>query len=226
MGDWPKTRPKLAVKDLEKKGWTVKYERIPAGGVSASSQEEAFLAAEPKNPDAFIALTSSNVFIPVGPKVAATDLPILIYDIPIRTGRKVSNEVMLRLARDVPNVVAVKDASGDLAGASALIAQAPSGFEHYSGDDVLTSSGVVKSDTRDYYNDAGQLVAEDRYFNLPSTWTNSMVATRAAASSCPLRWRSTYVRAACLTEPAALEDCAHSTNSEARIRAALARPYR
>lgn len=66
---------KLAVKDLQKKGWTVNYERIPASGTVAASQEQAFLAAQAKNPDAWIGLTSSNVFIPVGPKVAATDIP-------------------------------------------------------------------------------------------------------------------------------------------------------
>jgi branched-chain amino acid transport system substrate-binding protein len=66
---------KLAVKDLERKGWDVTYERIPASGTVASSQEQAFLAAQAKNPDIYMALPSSNVFIPVGPKVAATDLP-------------------------------------------------------------------------------------------------------------------------------------------------------
>ena len=65
---------KMAVEDLQKKGWTVNYERIPASGTVASSNEQAFLAAQAKNPDFFIGLTSSNVFIPVGPKVAATDL--------------------------------------------------------------------------------------------------------------------------------------------------------
>ena len=59
----------------EKKGWTVKYERIPASATIASSQEQAFLQAQQKTPDFWIGLTSSNVFIPVGPKVAATDLP-------------------------------------------------------------------------------------------------------------------------------------------------------
>ena len=66
---------KLAVTDLQKKGYTVNYERIPASGTIAASQEQAFLAAQAKNPDAWIGLTSSNVFIPVGPKVAATDVP-------------------------------------------------------------------------------------------------------------------------------------------------------
>jgi branched-chain amino acid transport system substrate-binding protein len=66
---------RLAVEDLEKKGWEVNYERIPSGGTNATQMEQAFLAAQAKNPDAFIGLTSSNTFIPVGPKVAATDLP-------------------------------------------------------------------------------------------------------------------------------------------------------
>ena len=66
---------KLAVIDLKKKGYNVTYERVPASGTVAASQEAAFLAAQTKNPDAWVGLTSSNVFIPVGPKVAATDLP-------------------------------------------------------------------------------------------------------------------------------------------------------
>src|SRR5271165_1413201 len=69
---------------------------------------------------------------------AATSLPILIYDIPVRTGRKVELETMLQLAREFPNVVGVKDASGNPAGAARLIAAAGPGFECYSGDDPLT----------------------------------------------------------------------------------------
>jgi 4-hydroxy-tetrahydrodipicolinate synthase len=70
----------------------------------------------------------------------ATDLPVLLYDIPIRTGRKVDTATMLRLARDVPNIVGVKDASGDPAESSRLLAAAPSGFELYSGEDALNLS--------------------------------------------------------------------------------------
>ncbi len=69
---------------------------------------------------------------------AATDLPVLVYDIPVRTGRRVDTDTMLALARDVPNIVGVKDASGDLAGAARLMAEAPDGFDVYSGDDTTT----------------------------------------------------------------------------------------
>lgn len=68
----------------------------------------------------------------------ATSLPVMLYDIPIRTGRKIATETMLRLADEVDNIVAVKDAANDPVGAARLVAHAPDGFELYSGDDVLT----------------------------------------------------------------------------------------
>ena len=66
---------KLAVKELEKKGWTVQYERIPASATAAASQEQAWLQVQQKQPDAWMGMGSSGVFIPVGPKVAVTDQP-------------------------------------------------------------------------------------------------------------------------------------------------------
>jgi 4-hydroxy-tetrahydrodipicolinate synthase len=68
----------------------------------------------------------------------ASSLPVLIYDIPFRTGRKVSHEVLVRVAREVPNIVGVKDAAGDVAASARLVAEAPSGFELYSGSDDQT----------------------------------------------------------------------------------------
>ena len=69
---------------------------------------------------------------------AATDLPVMLYDIPVRTGRKISNEVMWRLVDEVPNIWAVKDALGNPPESAKLIAGAPDGFELYSGDDNFT----------------------------------------------------------------------------------------
>jgi 4-hydroxy-tetrahydrodipicolinate synthase len=68
----------------------------------------------------------------------ATSLPVMLYDIPGRTGRKVTSETLLRLAHEVPNIVAVKDAAGDAPASAALLAEAPAGFELYSGDDSMT----------------------------------------------------------------------------------------
>jgi 4-hydroxy-tetrahydrodipicolinate synthase len=69
---------------------------------------------------------------------AASDLPVMLYDIPVRTGRKVETSTLLELAHSVPNIVALKDAAGNPAETASFIAQAPSGFEVYSGDDSLT----------------------------------------------------------------------------------------
>ena len=68
----------------------------------------------------------------------ASDLPVVLYDIPVRTGRKIDHDTILGLVRDVPTIVGVKDAVGDLQGSARLIAEAPAGFELYSGDDGMT----------------------------------------------------------------------------------------
>jgi 4-hydroxy-tetrahydrodipicolinate synthase len=68
---------------------------------------------------------------------AAEGLPVLVYDIPVRTGRKVAPEVMIRLASEGV-IVGVKDATGNPAGTAALLAEAPAGFEVYSGNDADT----------------------------------------------------------------------------------------
>jgi 4-hydroxy-tetrahydrodipicolinate synthase len=78
---------------------------------------------------------------------AASDLPVMVYDIPIRTGRKIETATLLRLFREVPNIVALKDAAANPGATAALISSAPAGFEAYSGDDLMTlpllASGIV-----------------------------------------------------------------------------------
>jgi 4-hydroxy-tetrahydrodipicolinate synthase len=69
---------------------------------------------------------------------AATDLPVIVYDIPVRTGRKIAHEVLIRLLRDVPNIVSVKDAANDSSASARLVAEAPSHFELLSGNDDQT----------------------------------------------------------------------------------------
>jgi 4-hydroxy-tetrahydrodipicolinate synthase len=67
----------------------------------------------------------------------ATELPIIAYNVPGRTATRIEHDTLLRLAAR-PNIVAVKDATGDFQAASRLIAEAPDGFEVYSGDDWAT----------------------------------------------------------------------------------------
>ena len=65
----------------------------------------------------------------------ATDVPVMLYDIPGRAGVAIATETMLRLAEH-PRIVAVKDAKGDLTASSRVIAQ--SELAYYSGDDAMT----------------------------------------------------------------------------------------
>lgn len=64
----------------------------------------------------------------------ATSLPVMLYDIPQRTGIELSSETILEAARH-PNIVALKDANGDLEKASWMIKD--SGLDYYSGEDAL-----------------------------------------------------------------------------------------
>jgi len=68
----------------------------------------------------------------------ATDLPVIVYNVPGRTGKNIEASTVIRLAEDVENIVAVKEASGDIGQISEIAAKAPDGFEVYSGDDSMT----------------------------------------------------------------------------------------
>lgn len=69
---------------------------------------------------------------------AATPLPCILYNIPGRTALNMTAETTLRLANDVPNIVGIKEAAGDLPQAKAICDAAPVGFRLWSGDDALT----------------------------------------------------------------------------------------
>jgi 4-hydroxy-tetrahydrodipicolinate synthase len=65
----------------------------------------------------------------------ATDVPVMLYDIPGRAGTAIATDTMLRLAEH-PRIVAVKDAKGDLTASSHVLAE--SDLAYYSGDDATT----------------------------------------------------------------------------------------
>lgn len=68
----------------------------------------------------------------------SVDLPCILYNIPGRCVINMTAETTLRLANDVENIVAIKEASGNLEQVAAIIKDAPCGFDVYSGDDSLT----------------------------------------------------------------------------------------
>lgn len=66
----------------------------------------------------------------------ASDLPVMLYNIPVRTGCEITPETLLDLATTVDTIVAVKDAVGDMAKASWLASRAPEDLAIFSGDDA------------------------------------------------------------------------------------------
>ncbi|MCX6205772.1 MAG: 4-hydroxy-tetrahydrodipicolinate synthase [Bacteroidetes bacterium] len=67
----------------------------------------------------------------------ASPKPVILYNVPGRTGRNVSADTILRLANDVPNIVGLKEAGGDMAQCMILLRDRPSDFLIVSGDDAL-----------------------------------------------------------------------------------------
>jgi 4-hydroxy-tetrahydrodipicolinate synthase len=97
---------------------------------------------------------------------SASPLPVLVYDIPVRTGRKISTELMVRLAEDVPTIIGVKDAAQNPAETARLVSLAPDDFEVYSGDDSMTlpflavgAVGLIGVATHWCAAEAGEMIA-------------------------------------------------------------------
>jgi len=69
---------------------------------------------------------------------AVGDRPVLLYNVPGRTASNIAATTTLALAREVENIVGVKEASGDLAQIMAILRDRPAGFRVLSGDDAVT----------------------------------------------------------------------------------------
>ena len=69
---------------------------------------------------------------------AVPDMPIMLYNVPGRTSSNIAAQTTLRLARDCENVVAVKEASGNLSQIMEILRERPAGFSVLSGDDAVT----------------------------------------------------------------------------------------
>jgi 4-hydroxy-tetrahydrodipicolinate synthase len=72
----------------------------------------------------------------------AVDMPHILYNVPGRTGADMSNDTVLRLA-EIPNIVGIKDATGNLERGSDLLRRAPKDFAVYSGDDATTLALIL-----------------------------------------------------------------------------------
>jgi 4-hydroxy-tetrahydrodipicolinate synthase len=106
----------------------------------------------------------------------AVDLPIVIYNVPGRTSCNISAGTTLRLARDFPNIVAVKEASGNLSQIMEILRDRPDGFRILSGDDALTfpmmalgADGLISVAA----NEAPELMARMVELALAEKWTEA-----------------------------------------------------
>ena len=88
--------------------------------------------------------TQEGMYLYYKAVAAATDKPVVIYNVPGRTGANMNAQTCLRLARDVENIVAVKEASGKEEQIAEILAGAPEGFAVLSGDDDMTLSLMEK----------------------------------------------------------------------------------
>jgi len=119
--------------------------RIPiVAGTGSNSTREAIelsAAAAEAGADATLSVvpyynrpTQEGMFQHFATIARAVNLPMILYNVPSRTGCDLSNDTVLRLSQ-IENIVGLKDATGDVARGAALIKSLPSSFAVYSGDD-------------------------------------------------------------------------------------------
>lgn len=132
---------------------------VIVGGGTNSLQDTiaAMNVLEPYGPDAFLIVvpyynkpTQEGQYQYFKTVAAATKKPVIIYNVPGRTGANMLPQTVLRLANDVPNIIAIKEASGNYEQVSTILREAPKGFQVLSGDDDMTlafmatgASGVI-----------------------------------------------------------------------------------
>lgn len=127
--------------------------RVPvlagASAIATATAAEAARRAEAAGADAitimppsFVRLSQAELRRYCEEVAAATSLPIVIYDQPLRTGNPLALETVLALASE-DRVVAVKDSSGDLARTLEYLRQRPPGFAVFVGNDALIAAAVL-----------------------------------------------------------------------------------
>lgn len=120
---------------------------IAGGGTNSLSQTvKSIRLLEPYGADAFLIVvpyynkpTQQGIYEYFKAVAESTDKPLVLYNVPGRTGANMSAETTLRMA-EIENIVAVKEASGNYAQISEIIRNAPEGFSVLSGNDDETLS--------------------------------------------------------------------------------------
>lgn len=123
-----------------------KRAKVLAGAGSNSTSEAILFSkhAEDLGADGILSIspyynkpTQEGIYLHYKSIAEAIDIPVVVYNVPGRTGSNITAETMLRMA-EIPGIKAVKEASGNVTQVQKIIAGRPKGFEVISGDDALT----------------------------------------------------------------------------------------
>jgi 4-hydroxy-tetrahydrodipicolinate synthase len=138
----------------------------------------------------------------------STTLPVILYNIPGRSACTIEADTLLRLAADVPNIVAVKDATADFQTASRIIAESPPDFEVYSGDDWATFP-MVALGARGVISVASHLVGERMRDMIQLTEAGDAAAARKIHDELMPIYRGLFIVSNPIPLKAALEMAGH-----------------
>jgi len=139
-------KEKLAIKNLVV---DIVQARVPiligCGGNNTAAVVEELRTADLKGVDGILSVcpyynkpSQEGLYQHFKAVAAATELPVVLYNVPGRTGINMKAETTVRLARDCSNIVAIKEASGNLEQVDEIIKNKPRDFDVISGDDALT----------------------------------------------------------------------------------------
>jgi 4-hydroxy-tetrahydrodipicolinate synthase len=124
----------------------------------------------------------------------STDKPVVIYNVPGRTGDNITAETTLRLAEEIPNIVAIKEASGNYAQISEIIRCKPEGFSVLSGNDDETLS-LMATGADGVVSVASNIAPKEMVQLVEALQRDDMPAARA------LHYRLMPLFKACFVEP-------------------------
>jgi 4-hydroxy-tetrahydrodipicolinate synthase len=138
-------------------GWTVEYvdKRVPVYvGTCANTTREAVQLSEIAQKAGadclsvltpnYIAPNEAEMFDHYAAIAKSVDLPILLYNLPARTGNSLSVKLVVRLTETFDNIVGIKDSSGDFSNVLAYLFQAPQGFRFVMGNDALIYPSLIQ----------------------------------------------------------------------------------
>ncbi|OYT17710.1 MAG: 4-hydroxy-tetrahydrodipicolinate synthase [Bacteroidetes bacterium 4572_77] len=130
------------------------HSRVPivvgVGGNNTAAVEETLHKMPYKNVDAILSVTpyynkpnQKGLYYHYKTLASTTDLPIILYNVPGRTGVNLSAETTVKLAEDFSNIIGIKEASGDMMQIQQIMRDRPEDFLLISGDDALTYSMIM-----------------------------------------------------------------------------------